>query len=57
MILDILVEFSAKKTLFDIVGIEQELSETFGISVDLLTERAISPYLVDRIKKGNYANL
>ncbi|MBF0338226.1 MAG: hypothetical protein HQL05_10375, partial [Nitrospirae bacterium] len=55
--LDILVEFSAKKTLFDIVGIEQELSETFGISVDLLTERAISPYLVDRIKKGNYANL
>ncbi|KJU82576.1 DNA polymerase beta domain-containing protein [Candidatus Magnetobacterium bavaricum] len=49
--LDILVEFSAKKTLFDIVGIEQELSETFGISVDLLTERAISPYLVDRIKK------
>jgi hypothetical protein len=49
--IDIVVEFTGKKTLLDLVGIEQELSEKIGIKVDLLTERAISPYLIDRIKK------
>jgi hypothetical protein len=33
------------------VRIERELSEILGIKVDLLTERFISPYLIDRIKK------
>ncbi len=36
----------------NIVGIEQKLSEALGIKVDLLTEKAISPYLIDGIKKG-----
>lgn len=49
--IDILVEFSERKSLLDMVGIEQELSEALGIKVDLLTERAISPYLIDNIKK------
>ena len=49
--LDIIVEFSGKKSLLDIVGIEQELSDKLGIKVDLLTEKSISPYLIDRIKK------
>jgi len=49
--LDIVVEFSERKSLLDIVGIEQELSEALGIKVDLLTEKSISPYLIDRIKK------
>ena len=49
--LDIIVKFSERKSLFDIVGIEQELSEELGIKVDLLTEKSISPYLIDRIKK------
>lgn len=49
--IDILVEFSGRKSLLDIVGIEQELSEALGIKVDLLTEKSISPYLIDRIKK------
>lgn len=49
--IDIIVEFSERKSLLDIVGIEQELSEALGIKVDLLTEKFISPYLVDRIKK------
>jgi hypothetical protein len=49
--IDIIVEFSERKTLLDIVGIEQEISEALGIKVDLLTEKSISPYLVDRIKK------
>jgi predicted nucleotidyltransferase len=49
--LDLLVEFAERKSLMDLVGIEQELSQALGIKVDLLTEKAISPYLIDRIKK------
>lgn len=48
---DIIVEFSERKSLLEIVRIERELSETLGIKVDLLTEKSISPYLIDRIKK------
>jgi len=49
--IDILVEFSERKSLLDLVGIEQELSDTLGMKVDLLTEKSISPYLIGRIKK------
>ncbi len=48
--LDVLVDFSKKKSLLTLVSIEQELSDTLGIKVDLLTEKAISPHLIDRIK-------
>ncbi|MFH1096433.1 MAG: nucleotidyltransferase family protein [Candidatus Desantisbacteria bacterium] len=48
---DVIVEFSERRSLLDIVGIEQELSDAIGIKVDLLTEKSISPYLIDRIKK------
>jgi len=48
---DIIVEFLGRKSLFDIVGIEQELSEALDIKIDLLTEKFISPYLIDKIKK------
>jgi hypothetical protein len=49
--LDILVKFSGRKSLLEIVKIERELSEALGIKVDLLTEKSISPYLIERIKK------
>ncbi|HDH58254.1 MAG TPA: hypothetical protein ENF16_06560 [Bacteroidetes bacterium] len=49
--LDVLVEFSGKKSLLDIIGIEMELSEALKLKVDLLTDKSISPYLIDRIKK------
>jgi len=49
--IDVAVEFSGRKSLFDLVGIEQELSDALGIKVDLLTEKSISPHLIDRIKK------
>ena len=48
--IDILVEFSERKSLLEHVKIERELSEALGIKVDLLTEKAISPYLIDRIR-------
>ncbi len=49
--IDILVEFSERKSLLEHVKIERELSEAVGIKVDLLTEKAISPYLINRIRK------
>ncbi|MHA1310584.1 MAG: nucleotidyltransferase family protein [Candidatus Helarchaeota archaeon] len=49
--LDVIVEFSERKSLLEIVGIEQELEDVLGIKVDLLTEASISPYLRDRIEK------
>lgn len=48
--LDLLVDFRTTKSLLTLVSIEQELSDTLGIKVDLLTEKAISPHLIDRIK-------
>ncbi len=48
--IDVIVEFSGRKSLLDIVGIEQEISDTLGIKVDLINEKFISPYLIDRIK-------
>jgi len=48
---DVMVEWIGKRSLLDIVGIEQELSDAIGMKVDLLTEKFISPYLIDRIQK------
>jgi predicted nucleotidyltransferase len=45
------VEFSERKSLLELVRIERELSEVLGIKVDLLTEKSISPYLIDTIKR------
>ena len=47
--IDLLVEFEGQKSLFDLIGLEMELTEFLGRKVDLLTERSLSPYLRDRI--------
>ena len=49
--IDVIVEFSGRKSLLELVRIERELAEALGIKVDLLTEKSISPYLVDIIRK------
>jgi predicted nucleotidyltransferase len=49
--IDILVVFSERKSLLDLVGIEQELSDALSVKADLLTEKSISPYLIDMIKE------
>lgn len=48
--LDLLVEFPKGTSLLDHARIQNDLMERTGIKVDLLTEKAISPYLIDRIK-------
>ena len=49
--IDLIVEFEGRKSLLDIAKIERKLSEEVGIKIDLLTEKSISPYLIDRIRK------
>jgi len=49
--LDLLVRFSEQKSLLGVIRLERELSELLGVKIDLLTEQAISPYLVDRIRQ------
>lgn len=46
---DLLTRFSRRKSLLDHVRIERELSEIIGVKVDLVTEKSLSPYLVDKV--------
>ncbi|MFQ5981625.1 MAG: nucleotidyltransferase family protein [Candidatus Heimdallarchaeota archaeon] len=48
--IDLIVEFQERKSLLDLVTIEIALSEAIGIRTDLLTEKSISPYIIDAIK-------
>ncbi|CAG1006860.1 hypothetical protein METP2_03802 [Methanosarcinales archaeon] len=47
---DFLASFNRRKSLLDLVRIERDLSEILGIKVDLVTEKSISTYLIERIK-------
>ncbi|KKN12426.1 hypothetical protein LCGC14_1016500 [marine sediment metagenome] len=47
--LDIIVEFKEGISLLDLVGFEMDLSEQLGIKVELLTEKAISPYIIEDV--------
>ena len=49
--IDLLVEFSEPKGLFDLIALEIQLSEQLGRKVDLLTEQSVSPYLRDSIRR------
>ncbi len=43
--IDILVKFSKRKSLLDLVRIERRLSEILDLKVDLVTEGSVSPYI------------
>jgi predicted nucleotidyltransferase len=49
--IDLLVEFSKRKSLLALVSLERKMSAALGRKVDLLTEAAISPYLRERVKR------
>jgi len=46
---DLIADFTRRKSLVDVVRIEREFSDRLGRKVDLLTEGALSPYLRERI--------
>lgn len=49
--IDLMVRFSKRKSLLDMVRLEREVSTALGRRVDLLTESSISPYLRDRVRR------
>lgn len=49
--IDILVRFREAKSLFEIVHIQDELEQVLHRKVDLVTEAAVSPYLIDTIRR------
>ncbi len=46
---DLIADFSARKSLVDHVRIEREFAERLGRDVDLLTDRSLSPHLRKQI--------
>ena len=49
--IDLLIEFNKRKSLFDLVGIEQEMQDETGQKNDLQTINSISKYIKPYIKK------
>ena len=49
--IDLLVEFTKRKSLLKLVALERQMSAALGKKVDLLTEAAISPYLREQIMR------
>jgi len=61
--IDLLIEFSSPVSLFEIVGLEQELTKRLHRKVDLRTPKALNKYFRDDVlqeaqplyeKRGNY---
>lgn len=46
---DFLVSFEPNRSLLDEVGLMQELSRLLGVTVDVVSEDGISPYLRDQV--------
>lgn len=49
--LDLLVDFEKRINLFDLIGIEQELSDRLMIKVDLVTKNSLSYLIKDYVEK------
>ena len=47
--IDILIDMKKASSLLDLIGFQQDLSKMVGRRADVLTERALSPYLRERI--------
>ena len=47
--IDILIEFTGRKSLFDLVRLERELEEVLQRKVDLITYNSLHPLLKERI--------
>jgi len=50
--IDLLIKFSKRKSLFDLVGIEQEMKDKTGKKIDLQTQGSISKYIKPYIQNN-----
>ena len=49
--LDVLIDFPTNLDLFELIGLEQDLPEALGISVDLITIKSVNDRLKPYINK------
>jgi predicted nucleotidyltransferase len=47
--LDVLVKLEPNRDLLDLIALQQELEKALGVSVDVVTEEGLSPYLREQI--------
>ncbi len=47
--IDFLVKFEPGRTLFDLIGLEEDLEELLGRSVDVITENSLNKYIRDDV--------
>ena len=47
--LDLLVDMTEGRTLFDLIALSNDLEERLGVAVDVVTEASVSPYMRDRV--------
>lgn len=50
--LDMIVRFSVPKSLWELVGLEQELEDVLKMKVDLGTENSLHPLIRPEVKKN-----
>lgn len=55
--IDLLVDFSSGKTLFDLIRLRRELIEMFGTSVDVVTYRSLHHLIRDRVLNEQVSTL
>ena len=49
--IDLLVKLDSGRTLLDLIALKQELEDTLGVPVDVVTEAALSPYIREAVIK------
>lgn len=47
--LDLLVDMAEGRSLFDLIALSNDLGESLGVEVDVVTEASLSPYMRDRV--------
>jgi len=47
--LDLLVDMAEGRNLFDLIALSNDLEESLGVDVDVVTEASLSPYIRDRV--------
>lgn len=47
--LDLLVDMAEGRSLFDLIALSNDLEESLGIDVDVVTEASLSPYIRDLV--------
>ena len=47
--IDLLVSMEENRSLYDLIGLQQEIEQMFGRRTDVLTDKSINRYLQERI--------